>query len=399
MLTPVEILNRKTMLNDSIAKAVAEERMDDARRMEGQIMELDEMLASAIKAEEEMKAEALAKGSIVPPAVPRNRIERFLGARNAFKGLQIGDAVKVCMEGNIRNEEPSGAATTVVTIDDPTIEETTIPGWGESPFYGFADSLAHGTTTGDVKYMRRKTRGTNVGTWKSGETKAASYFGWEKKTAPLEVIASTVPVEEPTLKRYGELQNLFENELSIGLREGKDARSVSGNDSEGVTGILNTVGIQEYTAKTGDHVVDTIRRMVTLAIMNSRLYPTCVCVAPQVKEAMDLLKDDNGSYLTLMANGRVWNLPVIEDVNLVTTTTTGSEPTQKTYMHFGCIVYYQNAATLFSDGAQTLAVGTVNDQFNKNQITIRLEEAIALKVAYPDAFVYCQDAIAKEEVA
>ena len=396
MLTPVEILNRKTMLNDSIAKAVAEERMDDARRMEGQIMELDEMLASAIKAEEEMKAEALAKGSIVPPAVPRNRIERFLGARNAFKGLQVGDAITVCMEGNVKN---TSSTTTVVTIDDPTIEETTIPGWGASPFYGFADSLAHGTTNGDVKYMRRKTRGTNVGTWKSGETKAASYFEWEKKTAPLEVIATTVPVEEPTLKRYGELQNVLENELSIGLHEERDAHAVSGNDSEGITGILNTVGIQEYTAKTGDHVVDSIRRMVTLAIMNSRLYPTCVCVAPQVKEAIDLLKDDNGSYLTLMANGRVWNIPVIEDVNLVTMTTTGADSTLKTFMHFGCIVYYQNAATLFSDGAQTLAVGTVNDQFNKNQLTLRLEEANALKVAYPDAFVYCQDAIPKEEVA
>lgn len=383
MLSAVEILNRKTMLKDSIDLAVAEDRLDDARRMEGRIAELDDMLADAVKAEEEAKQQALAKGAVVQTFKPKNMTERFLGARSEFKGLA---------EGQVLN---------VVAIDDPTIEDTSIPGWGESPYYTFADSLAKGTTEGDVKYMRRKTRGTNVAAWKSGQTgtKAASNYEWEKKTAPLEVLATSVPVEEPTLKRYGELQNLLENELSIGLREEKDAHVFAGSDSEGITGIINTTGIQTYTAKTGDHVVDSIRRMVTLAIMNSRLYPTCVCVAPQVKETIDLLKDDNGAYLTLMANGRVWNLPVIEDVNLVTTSTTGSGDTAKTYLHFGAMVYYANAATVFTDGAQSLDVDRVNDQFLRNQLTIRLEEANALKVVYPDAFVWCADAITKQEVA
>lgn len=383
MLSAVEILNRKTMLKDSIDQAVAENNLDEARRMEGRIAELDEMLSEAVKAEDEAKAQALAKGSVVSTFKPKNIAEKFLGARNEFKGLS---------EGQVLN---------VVTIDDPTFEDTSVPGWGESPFVTFADSLAKGTTEGDIKYMRRKKRGTNVDTWKSGQTgtKAASDFEWEKKTAPLEIIATTVPVEEPTLKRYGELQNLLVNELSIGLREKKDEHVFAGSDSEGITGIINTTGIQTYTAKTGDQVVDSIRRMVTLAIMNSRLYPTCVCVAPQVKEAIDLLKDKNDAYLTLMTNGRIWNLPVIEDVNLVTTSTTGSGDAAKTYLHFGAMVYYANAATVFTDGAQQLDVDRVNDQFNRNQLTIRLEEANALKVVYPDAFVWCADAIAKQEVA
>lgn len=383
MLSAVEILNRKTMLKDSIDLAVAEDRLDDARHMEGRIAELDDMLADAVKAEDEAKQQALAKGAVVQTFKPKNMTERFLGARSEFKGLA---------EGQVLN---------VVAIDDPTIEDTSIPGWGESPYYTFADSLAKGTTEGDIKYMRRMKRGTNVAAWKSGQTgtKAASNYEWGKKTAPLEVLATSVPVEEPTLKRYGELQNLLENELSIGLREEKDAHVFAGSDSEGITGIINTTGIQTYTAKTGDHVVDSIRRMVTLAIMNSRLYPTCVCVAPQVKETIDLLKDDNGAYLTLMANGRVWNLPVIEDVNLVTTSTTGSGETAKTYLHFGAMVYYAHAASVFTDGAQSLDVDRVNDQFLRNQLTIRLEEANALKVVYPDAFVWCADAITKQEVA
>lgn len=379
MLKPIEILNKKTMLNDQISVAVQEERMDDARRMEGQIALLDEMLPDAIKAESEIAANAQ---QITKAYVPKNMGQYLLGAKNEFKPLEAGFMVTKPLDA-------------VVSIPDPTIEETTVPGWGESPFFTFADTLAKGTTDGDVKYMQRVKRNLNVKPWKSGETKAESELTWTKKTAPIELLATYIPVEIPTLSRYGELESTINNELRIGLAEKKDERCLVGDDTEGMVGILNTTGIQTYTAKDGDHVVDSLRRMVTLAIMNSRLYPNYIAVAPQVKEAIDLLKDSNGSYLTLMANGRVWNLPVIEDVNMVVAETSGDKAT----LHFGAMVYFSQAATLFSCDAQTLRVGTVNDQFVKNQLSLLLEESNALKVTYPDAFVYCKDAIAATEVA
>lgn len=384
MLKPIEILNKKTMLNDNIAVAIQEERMDDARRMEGQIALLDEMLPDAINAETELAAAA---PQVTKAFVPKNMGQHLLGARNEFKPLAEGDATTIT---------PSTIASNVVSIENPTVEETTVPGWGDSPFYTFSDTLAKGTTDGDVKYMQRKKRDVNVQPWKSGETKAESDLQWVKKTASIELLATYIPVEIPTLSRYGELESTINNELRIGLKEKKDERTLVGDDTEGMVGILNTVGIQTYTAKSGDHVVDSIRRMVTLAIMNSRLYPNYVVVAPQVKEAIDLLKDENGAYLTLMANGRVWNLPVIEDVNMVVSTT---DTDDKVTLHFGAMVYFSQAATLFSADAQTLRVGTVNDQFVKNQLSLLLEESNALKVTYPDAFVYCKDAITAQAVA
>ncbi len=375
MLNAVEILNKKTMLGDQIAVAVQEERMDDARRMEGQVALLDEMLGDAVKNEAELAKNAT---QITKAFVPKNIGQHFLGAKNEFKPLADGFTITKPMDA-------------VVTLEDPTIEETTIPAWGASPFYMFSDTLAKGTTDGDVKYMQRVNRNINVKPWKSGETKAESELTWRKKTASLELLATYIPVEIPSLSRYGELESTINNELRIGLAEKKDERALVGDDSEGMVGILNTEGIQTYTAREGDHVVDSIRRMVTLAIMNSRLYPNYVAVAPQVKEAIDLLKDKNGSYLTLMANGRVWNLPVIEDVNMVV-----ADDANK--LHFGAMVYFSQAATLFSADAQTLRVGTVNDQFVKNQLSLLLEESNALKVTYPDAFVYCKDAIDAAEV-
>lgn len=382
-MNPIEIMNRITMLRDQIEAAVGEERMDDARRMEGQIEELNNMLRDAVAAQDEAMSQTVLAKISQPSFVARTLSQRFLGARDAFKPLAIGTTL---------------TAQNVISVEDPTIEETTIPGWGASPLYAFCDTLAHGTTTGDVKYMRRKTHTQKAAIWKSGQTKAESIYDWEKKTAPIEIIAHTVPVEEPTLQRYGELQNVIEVELENGIVEKRDENCLVGNNQEGIVGVLNTAGIQTYTAKSDDHVIDSIRRMVTMAIMNSRLYPTHIAVAPQVKEAIDLLKDNNNAYLTLMTNGRIWNLPVVEDINLVTTTTKEVSGATKTTMHFGCIVYYGNAATLFGVDTMKLAVGTVNDQFAKNQLTLRMEESNALKIVYPDAFVYCADAIAAVEV-
>jgi len=373
----IEIMNRKTLLSDQIAVAMSEERIEDARRLEGRIAELDEMMMDAAKAEEELRARAAA-GAVVSGRRPCNLTERLIGFRDEFNGIEEG----------FRN------TATIVSIGDPTIEETSVPGWGESPWYTFAGTLAQGVTDGDVKFLRRKTRTNSAATWtpnqESPSEKAQSYYEWEKATAQLEIVAHHVPIEKPTLKRYGELMSIIENELTIGKAEVLDAKCLSGNTATGIVGVLNTSGLQTHTrAQTGEHAVDAIRKMVTKCINISRMYPDYVAVAPQVKEAIDLLKDDNGSYLTIMTNGRVWNLPLIEDVNLVIDTTAGGTTTR----HYGAVVYCHRAATLFSTGEDALEVGYIDKQFTKNQLSLLLEGEHALKVAIPDAFVYCQDAI------
>lgn len=381
----IELLNRKTMLADQIKQAVAEERMDDARRMEGQVMEIEASIMEAATEEDERRAAALSHVMAGGTFKPRNLAQAFLGAEDSFQPI-------------VRDVTRLTAKNAAIYIPDPTVEETSLPTWGASPFYNFASTLASGSCDGPVKFWRRKSRDVNFQTWHPGkaepDTKAASDFQWEPKTALPEIVASYVPVEVPTLSHYSELQNIITNELTIGYYEERDARALNGNDENGIVGVTNTVGIQTYTAASGDHVVDTIRKMVTLCIMKSRLYPTHVCVAPQVKEAIDLLKDGNGAYLTLMVNGRVWNLPVIEDINLVTAETSDSAVTT----HYGVMVYYGNAAQLLAQDALTLRAGTIDKQFIQNQLCLLMEASNALKVVYPDAFVYCADGIPSTSV-
>ena len=387
-MTVIEILNRQTVLRDQMDQAIAEERMEDARNIEGRIAELDDMMREAAEAEANAMAQAQSLAAAAPSAfAPRNFAQGILGDPHNFTGLEKGQ--------KYRNTASSGA----VVLPTPLTEETSLPGWGTLPI-NFAGTLAHGTCDGDVKYFRRGTRNASVGTWKPGtdQVKSQSGFTWTKDTAFVEWLATWVPIEEPTLKRYGELESIINVELSNEMDDVEDQRYLRGSDSQGIKGVLGQTGVQSYTAASGDTVVDSLRKMIQKCYLNSRLYPTAIAVTPDVAMSIDLLKDTTGHYLTLMLNGRLWNLPVVEDINLVTVTQTTK--TSKTYdvTHNSAMVYYGDAATVMDCDARQVGTGLINAQYTQNQLTLRMEESKALKVTYPDAFVHCLDIIPATEV-
>jgi HK97 family phage major capsid protein len=129
---------------------------------------------------------------------------------------------------------------------------------------------------------------------------------------------------------------------------------------------------------TGESKTVTIRKAITLIQLAERA-ATGVVVNPLDWEDMELEKDDQGRcmLLTTVAVGaeeRVWRTPVI--------------PT--TAMNEGR--YLLGA---FGDGAQLLERRGVNvqistenqDMFERNAITVRAEERIALTVDVPESFV------------
>ena len=108
---------------------------------------------------------------------------------------------------------------------------------------------------------------------------------------------------------------------------------------------------------------------------------------PYVAESVNLEKDKNGRYINQMVNGKLWALNVVEDLNL-TETTGESSPKKTTY---GMMVYLPNAATFYTKMGETLEVGLVNDQFIRNEKTIRINGQYGLKVTFPKAFSYLAD--------
>ena len=393
-LSSIEIQNKKHALDDSIAEAekrfnAAEGDAKDAIRDEigiykGQKKALDEMLDDVLAEED-----AIRRGGGVPLASqpePEAKAstgtvaERLLGDVRDFKPLQKGQTLTM----SVTDDAPDYGLPRRERVDYTLPSQLST----ELPSFGFIDSLAKGTTNGDIKYFVPKGVDNKADFWDAGNLKATSTMEYEQAIALVDTIAHGMPVLEENLADYGQLRSMINIELMAGLRlkeawAALNANRTSAGSATGMVGVLNNSGIQKYTAKPKDTLEDTIRRMKTDSFIGSKFMPTHIAVHPYVTEQLELSKDANGRYLNVMVNGRLWALRVVEDMNLVT----GTSGSYK----YGVLVYWNQAATWYTRATDSLAVGVVNDQFMHNELTIRAEGRHALKVTYPKSFVYLAD--------
>ncbi|HZL05850.1 MAG TPA: phage major capsid protein, partial [Coriobacteriia bacterium] len=341
-------------------------REDRIFRLDGRIEELQNQLAGALAAESNARTDS--RGQIVGGNFRTSATEQAFGPRADFPGIQPGFKAAITI--------PTGPAVT-----DPSM-----PKMPDSP-RGFADTLNQAPTSGSLTYLRRGAKTNAAAQWDGTGTKPESDFVWTEHTAPLAWIAHHVPITKTQASDWNELDTMIRGEMMIGLAQAKSEAALVGANASGITGVLNTVGIQTHTVAATDNVYDAIRRMVTKVVLTSGFRPTHVAMSPQVKEELDLLKstvDDH--YLVINVGNEVWNLEVVEDVNLTTVDLA-------TTSHYGCIVYAAVGGTWYTKETDNIEVGLVNAQFIQNAYTLLAEGRNALAVRFPDAFVYCADAI------
>lgn len=348
----MEILGSKSIFNEiervegAMNDFVAAGDMDNARICEGQIKQLNINLKNALEKEDELRH------APAPKVAPKNFAELVLGARDEFRGMKPVDTI---------------------SIESPIETDFDIPGKEESPFGTVAATLASAPSVGDVKYFQRSTQTGDPDTWAGvGEAKPQVVYSWLAKTALAEVIAAYVPISEESLADYDELAAIITNDLAIDSRAALNKKVVAGNNSNGIIGITNTIGIQSFT--TASAYFEAIRKMKTLVMKNANRIPDCVAVSPEVRESLDLYKTSEGLYQAL-GSDFLWGLRVVED------------PTVD-----GILVYDSTAAKIRTVRGLDVKTGTVNDQFIKNELCIRMEQKAALEVRYPSAFCFAKTA-------
>ena len=108
--------------------------------------------------------------------------------------------------------------------------------------------------------------------------------------------------------------------------------------------------------------------MRTKCMKDGRAIPTHVCMHPDIKQAIDLYKDDNDRYQLL---DTFWGMIPVEDFNCE-----------------GIMVYDAFAMLKRPIHGLAVEIGYVNDQFIKNELCILAEETMAFQVKRPDAIVY-----------
>lgn len=351
-----ELWAERNKLVENQRALMDEDKVDEARVVEGQIKQIDLTLEHVLDEEEKLRSSA----SI--PKTPRASFaEQILGARNEFSGLEVGFRA----EGD----------PTVTTVTAPTETELAIPGKRPALLNNFASTLGSAEASGDIDFRQRSTQHGEPDTWagvKDGAsaTKSKVIYTWKPAKALKETIAGYVPVSKATLKDYAELANIIESDLILDVNEKENGKFLTGSNSTGIIGVLNTPGILAFTTGMGGLYYEAIRLMRTKVMKEARRVPTHVCLHPDIKTAIDLYKTETGLY-QFLGDNVLWGMTVVEDFDCD-----------------GILVYDATCARKRPVHSMTVEVGYVNDQFIKNELCILAEKTTALQTTYPDGFCY-----------
>lgn len=360
---------------------------DTINQIKGENKSLDEQLAEALDYEDKIR-----QNGGIPLAdpfaankkefKPKNLGEFVLGARDKFKGLTVGTSIALDAYQDFKLGEHTDTDYSLPEQYAQTL-----------PKLGIYNTLPRAVTDKDSIsfYEADQTKLTNAAaTWTPGNSIAMSGMAWKPRSFHMEQIANGMPLLENNLNDYNELMTLVNTTLLYMQELAKAAKVLNGakaNAETGMVGILQNDGIQKFKKGTTDTITDCAYKMANDVFLATGFNPTTIAMHPYVAESVNLEKDKNGRYINQMVNGKLWALNVVEDLNL--TETIGETSSQKTT--YGMMAYWNNAATFYTKMGETLEVGLVNDQFIRNEKTIRINGQYGLKVTFPKAFSYLAD--------
>lgn len=362
---------------------------------------LNDMLTDALKAEDDLRRGGGLPLAAVPeerPAAPASIADAFLGSEAEFDRRPMGlndsvgkkFALTVSDMAAIRD---AADATHQFALPTPTTKSYALPENIIELPQNFLSTLSKGTTKTNLEYMAQGAFTNNAGLWNPGEVKAESDESWTSDQANLFTVAHHIPISKQTASHYGQLQSIIANDLLTGLEVYKDRAALTLDEGAGKQGVLKKPGVQTYTPLKGEKFYDSLRRMINVSWMATGIRPNYVAVHPNVLVDLDLTKTSEGAYLALQVNGRLWGIPVVEDINLDIVTVSGSGDSQTETHTYGSLLYNNRAATWYTSQANALTLGYVNDQFIRNEYTLLAEGEFLLTVTRPKSFVLLPDAI------
>lgn len=216
-----------------------------------------------------------------------------------------------------------------------------------------------------------------------GDKKKLSTIVYETMTQPVSTIAHYIKVPTQMLDDVPALQADIDNRLMYGLGRKEDYEFLYGDSSNGhISGIVPAATAFNKTAWDTAHPSST--SLDYLAGMLSQLasqnfMATAIMVPPSAYWSMAILKSTTGAYLLggpVQAAGlEIWGVRVVLNYQMTAGTALVGD--------------FQDGAEIFDRMTATIATATQNeDDFIRNQITIRAEERVALAVFIPSAFVY-----------
>lgn len=288
------------------------------------------------------------------------------------------------VEGGKRLSIPFNAALLSTGVADGVVEPQRLPGIDTAPKQRLfiRDLIAPGRTGAPAIFWVQQTGFTNAAkVVAEGTTKPYSDIQFATKITPVTTIAHMFKASKQILDDFAQLQSTIDAEMRYGLKYVEEQEILFG-DGTGVHlhGIVPQATAFAAAFEVAEqNGIDDLR----LAMLQAQLarFPASGHVLHFIDWAkIELIKDSLGRYILANPAGltgpTLWGLPVVE---------TQAPAFQGKFLTGA----FNAAAQLFDREDANVVISTENaDDFEKNMISIRCEERLALAVKRPEAFIY-----------
>ncbi len=293
-------------------------------------------------------------------------------------------AFAASVEGGKRVSIPVKAAILSGDVAEGVVEPQRLPGIDTAPKQRLfiRDLIAPGRTTSPAIFWVQQTGFTNnAKVVPENTTKPYSDIEFATKITPVTTIAHMFKASKQILDDFAQLQSTVDAEMRYGLKYAEEQEILFG-DGSGV----HLHGIVPQASKFDpafqveqQNGIDDLR----LAMLQAQLarFPASGHVLHFIDWAkIELTKDSLGRYILANPAGltgpTLWGLPVVatEAAQFIGKFLTGA---------------FNAGAQIFDREDANVVISTENaDDFEKNMISIRCEERLALAVKRPESFIY-----------
>ncbi|ALB67888.1 FIG00350558: hypothetical protein [Cronobacter dublinensis 1210] len=293
-------------------------------------------------------------------------------------------AFAASVEGGKRVSVPVNAA--LISTDVPTgvVEPQRLPGIDTAPRQRLfiRDLIAPGRTAAPAIFWVQQTGFTNAAkVVPEGTAKPYSDIQFATQITPVTTIAHMFKASKQILDDFAQLQSTIDAEMRYGLKYVEEQEILFG---DGTGAHLKGIVPQASAFSAAFEVekqngIDVLR----LAMLQAQLarFPASGHVLHFIDWAkIELTKDSLGRYVlanpAALSGPTLWGLPVVA---------TETAAFQGKFLTGA----FNAAAQLFDREDANVVISTENaDDFEKNMISIRCEERLALAVKRPEAFIY-----------
>ncbi len=288
------------------------------------------------------------------------------------------------IEGNKRLSIPVNAALLSVNVPGQIVAPDRLPGIDAQPKQRLfiRDLIAPGRTESNTIYWVQQTGFTNnAKAVAENTTKPYSDIQFAEKITPVRTIAHLFKEAKQILDDMPQLQSTIDAELRYGLKYVEEQEILFGDGTgahlEGI--VPQATAFSAAFEVANQNGIDDLR----LAMLQAQLarFPASGHVLHFIDWAkIELIKDTLGRYIlanpAALTGPTLWGLPVVA---------TEAAAFQGKFLTGA----FNAGAQIFDREDANVVISTENaDDFEKNMISIRCEERLALAVKRPEAFVY-----------